>query len=183
MTVARKLISISLTALCVGALLLGVAYAGMKHAGFDAEPILSGSMGSAMPVGALAIMEPVPTSSIKVGDVITFHSPADKALITHRVRSIRTTADGRIFRTQGDAVEDADPWRLKADDRDATVGRVVTDVPYAGYALNYAGREDSRLVMVWLLAALLLLYVLRHIWRQRPDDGGAEPGHEVATAR
>lgn len=100
--------------------------------------VLSASMGSALPVGSLAVV--VPQAEYQVGDVVTFKIPDAGELLTHRINSVKVSkchcvtveaTDGvRVYETQGDANNVADDWELTDDD---IVGKVVFHIPYLGY--------------------------------------------------
>ena len=90
-------------------------------------------MGSALPVGSLALAVPQP--EYFVGDIVTFKIPSSEELLTHRVTSVKAeTADGvRVYETRGDANNIVDDWELTDED---IVGKVVFHLPYLGYLLR-----------------------------------------------
>lgn len=91
--------------------------------------VLSGSMAPFMPVGGIALMEPVDVRAIKVGDVIGFKAPGNpKVTITHRVIEF-LPGPGLVFQTKGDAVEGPDPFTVPAKD---VIGQVRYVAPYLG---------------------------------------------------
>ena len=95
--------------------------------------VYSGSMAPAMPVGALAVMQPVDPATIKVGDIIAFNPVHDPDVtVSHRV--VEVLEDG--FRTKGDANEDPDPWEVDAAD---IIGRVSFNIPHIGSVLERIG--------------------------------------------
>jgi len=99
--------------------------------------VYSGSMAPAMPMGALAVMEPVDPADIKVGDMIAFNpswKPGDT--VSHRV--IEVLDDG--FRTKGDANENPDLDIVAATD---VTGRVSFNIPHLGYVLERIGRYTT----------------------------------------
>lgn len=99
--------------------------------------VLSASMGSALPVGSLAVA--VPRSEYFVGDVVTFRIPDSGELLTHRIVGVSSVGGvngingTRIYKTQGDANNAADDWELTHED---IVGKVVFHLPYLGYLLR-----------------------------------------------
>ena len=121
------------------AVLSVLGYAGLLIAGYRPVAVYSGSMRPTIAVGSLAVVKPVAASSIRTGDVITFNDPyVHGRRVTHRVVKIAVKADGtRAYWTKGDANPGRDPWIIALP---AKVGRYSFDVPYAGYALVYAGR-------------------------------------------
>jgi len=71
-------------------------------------------MGSALPVGSLALA--VPQQEYFVGDMATFKIPGSQ-----------------VFRTQGDANNVADDWELV---HSGILGKIVFHLPYLGYLLR-----------------------------------------------
>ena len=151
---ALSLITTCLLVLLV--LALGVSAWAVRSGQWAAHPVLSGSMQPTLPIGSVAVVERVPTSSLQPGDVITFHEPGDEGrLVTHRIAAIRRQ-DGRlVYQTKGDANPERDPWQLTL--RGASSYRLAADVPYVGYASVWLRRPEIR---TWLFrgAALVALW-------------------------
>jgi len=103
--------------------------------------VYSGSMEPAMPTGAIAVMMPVKSEQVKVGDIIAFDPQWDDsdAVISHRVIEI-VEGDTLGFRTKGDANEDPDIDPVPAD---RVIARVNFDIPELGYILNWIGHYTS----------------------------------------
>ena len=98
--------------------------------------VYSGSMEPAMPVGALAWIDPVDAATIKVGDIIAFNPVHDpETTVSHRVVEV-VEEETLSFRTKGDASEDPDPWEVPAAN---VIGRVRFDIPHIGYVLERIG--------------------------------------------
>jgi signal peptidase len=152
------------TVLVAGTVVTFVAgYAVLLVAGFKPVAVYSGSMHPTLGVGSLAVDRVVSASSVRVGDVITFNDPNVKGrLVTHRVAQIVPTKHGLAYRTKGDANKTRDPWAIRLNDK---VGRVVFDVPVAGYILWYAHTREVRAVLFGAFALFLLFGALRRIWR------------------
>ena len=143
---------------------LVMAYAGLVVAGYKPIAVYSGSMTPTIGVGALAIDRPIDSKDVRVGDVITFSDPHVRSrLVTHRVIEILQTRQGPAYRTKGDANPSRDPWTIRLTGQ---VGRVSFDVPLAGYVLVYAHTREVRGVLIFMVAAFVLVGVLRRIWRE-----------------
>jgi signal peptidase len=155
------------TALVAGAVVtLAVGYAALLVAGLKPVAVYSGSMRPTLGVGSLAVDRVVPARSVRVGDVITFNDPYVKGrLVTHRVAQIVPTKHGLAYRTKGDANAARDPWAIRLTGH---VGRVAFHVPIAGYLLYYAHTREVRGALLALFAAMVLVAVLRRIWRTDP---------------
>ena len=140
-----------------------LAYLGLIVLGYKPAVVYSGSMVPTMRVGSIAFDRSVPSSSVRVGDVITFSDPyVQGRLVTHRVIRIFHTHRGLAYRTKGDANASRDPWTIRLTGR---VGREAFSIPYAGYALWYLHTREIRSGMIALAALLLLTWMLRRIWR------------------
>jgi len=93
--------------------------------------VASGSMKPTLEVGDLVIVQGVPASKIKEGDIIVFNIPCEKTHIIHRVTRIETLANGTIrFKTKGDANPTED---LQWIPEQNVQGRVLYRIPYIGY--------------------------------------------------
>jgi len=129
---------------------LELAAAGSGAVGFPTYTVLTGSMAPALPVGSLIVDATEPAAAARPGQVITFPMPADPSLtVTHRIDSVAAGPAGSYLVTRGDANPVSDAWRVPAT---GSVGRVILDVPLAGYLATLPGR----LVLVLILAVLLL---------------------------
>ena len=81
--------------------------------GFKPVVVLSGSMEPALHVGDVAVLRPVDSDRLKVGDVITYRSAGH--LTTHRIIRIEEGQSGLAFYTKGDANETADGAPVHGD--------------------------------------------------------------------
>ncbi|MEO8470194.1 MAG: signal peptidase I [Chloroflexota bacterium] len=127
----------------------GIAF-GMAH--LRAQPVLSGSMRPTVSPGDLAITEPVPIGSLRVGDVIAFTPPGAVRPVLHRIASL----DGGVITTKGDANTVADPWHLTAQGGPAY--RLVFAVPYLGWLPQM---RVALLIGAGLIAVLIALLEVR----------------------
>ena len=112
--------------------------------------VLSGSMLPEMPIGSLAVIQPVPPSEIAVGDIIAFNPPWDgpEVMVSHRVTEV---IGGEVpsFRTKGDANEGPDLEPIPANH---VSGRIRFCIPNLGYFLSYVARHTrSQLGFVFLV--------------------------------
>lgn len=143
------------------------AYALLLVQGYRPVVVYSGSMEPTLQVGALALLKPVPASSVARGDVITFSDPyRPERLVTHRVVRIVERPNGAAYWTKGDANAARDPWTISLP---GTVGHVEHSVPYVGYALVALQERATRTALIVLFNAFLFFTVLRRIWRRAPQ--------------
>ncbi len=116
--------------------------------------IAGGSMEPSIPIGSLVIATRTDPMTIAPGDIVTIR--ADNAVvITHRVRSVVESPDGRFFELQGDANTTPDGGLVPAR---AIVGVADLYLPYAGYARAFATSTPGLVTAVSMLVLLVLLY-------------------------
>jgi signal peptidase I len=143
-------------------------------AGYSPIVVLGGSMEPTYHLGSVLFVKRIDPRAARVGDVITFKSPvmrpgAPPTLTTHRVMSIEDRADGRVFRTKGDANNGDDAWVVPEKD---VVGQGTISVPYLGYASSFARSRMGFLSLVvipgLLVIVLELLSLFKFIRGERP---------------
>ncbi|MET4094252.1 S26 family signal peptidase [Arthrobacter sp. UYCu712] len=104
------------------------------------------SMGEAAPVGTLVVTSPEPVSTIRAGDVITFHPPtAPGEVYTHRVQAL---TDPGSLTTRGDINGANDPWTLHQED---LIGRSVAVLPGLGWLVRTAPLLLLGTIFLWVL--------------------------------
>ncbi|HMJ94518.1 MAG TPA: signal peptidase I [Thermoleophilaceae bacterium] len=130
--------------------------------------ILTGSMTGTYDPGSIVFDKQVATSSLEVGDAITYAPPPGMSpnhdLVTHRIVRIGAGRGGhRVYQTKGDANKTADRWRfmLPASEQD----KVVFHLPYAGYIFAVLGVPQARMALIGLPALLVALWIVIGMWR------------------
>jgi signal peptidase I len=123
-------VGIALVIVLMGAVVLALL---APRYGWRADTVLSGSMEPALPVGCVEVTRPVRLDTIEAGDIITFRSPTNGKLMSHRVVAVEE-GDSYQFRTKGDANEDVDPYLIPAQN---VVGRVWFRLSHVGYVVEY----------------------------------------------
>ncbi len=133
------------------------------------DPVLSGSMQPTVHAGDVAVLWQVPTSSLRVGDVITFHPPGDTSTPKmHRIATLTRSAGETWITTKGDANRVADPWG-KIVLEGTTAYQMVGVVPLVGWVAVAAGNVVPGLLLI--LAGLVLGLVAYRAWRKSaPSD-------------
>ena len=151
-------------------MLLAVGFIVPAALGFQRYVITGSSMGGSLGVGAIAFEEVVPVNDLRVGDVITYQPPADSGidhLVTHRIVNIR----GDVYRTQGDANPDIDPWTFQLTS--TSQSRVTFAVPYVGYVFIALQDRVLRMLLIGLPASVIALISLVQLIgavRRRPEQ-------------
>ena len=113
---------------------------------FKAKIVLSGSMEPAITTGSLVIIHP--TETYYVGDVVTFGGGAKTDIpTTHRIIKVRAESGGKIYTTKGDANTHEDTKEVRNDN---VIGKVVIDIPYAGFLLDFVRRPIGFLLLIVL---------------------------------
>ena len=139
--------------------------------GYHRYIILTGSMTGTYDPGSLVFDKPVPTSSLKVGDPITYAPPPGASpnhkLVTHRIYKIFPGPNGRpAYQTKGDANPAPDVWKFQLPQ--ATQDEVKFHLPYVGYIFEFLSVREFRTALIGLPALGMALWMIFGMWK----DGG-----------
>jgi signal peptidase I len=161
----------------VALVLLLVAGTAPSVMGYESFVVYSGSMEPAIRTGDIAVVGPAQATDLKVGDVVTYRTPADPdVVITHRIMDITTGDDGHLnFQTKGDANNVQDQVLV---DQKALLGRVAYAIPRLGYLVDFSKRTEGKLLFIALPGLLLAADYLRERLRRRE---GSRRGQSSAT--
>lgn len=154
-TATRTETALAWSVAAVAAVLLAVAVMFLGHGGrmFVVE---TPSMGEAAPVGTLVLDMPVAASSLHVGDIVSFRTPANPDVTyTHRIIDVDT--DGGIH-TRGDVNGATDPWTLTQEN---LVGAPVLLVPHLGWLFRAAPILLVGTLLIWALTSVFTDRVTR----------------------
>jgi signal peptidase len=174
------LLGILATLMLGGAMLLVVLAAVAMVLGLVRFTVVdSGSMRPTLSPGDVVVLRSESQAKMAVGQIVAFHPPGERRLtVIHRVRAIRRTSRGVIFRTKGDANNASDPWRAKiAGD---IVWRESSKIPLLGYVVVWSQRPAVRMTVLGLMLALFVIIALGWIWRPAPRR---EPRYSPLTQR
>jgi signal peptidase len=151
--------------------------------GYQRYVIVSGSMTGTYDQGSIVFDKTVPTSDLKVGDVITYAPPrssGETGLITHRIYSISDHGKGGVtYRTKGDANPQPDPWRFQLDQ--PTQAKVAFAIPYLGYGIAALSMLPIRMIIIGLPALLIAVALIARMWREAGEEARAR--NEAILAR
>jgi len=163
--VARRCVRALGTVLLLVVTLGCVAYIVPGLLGYERYVITGGSMSGAIERGSIVFEKPVAVEDLAVGDVITYLPPRDSGvgnLVTHRITGIAPGENGTtVFRTQGDANPDPDPWTFGL--AEGTQPVVEHAVPYVGYAFVALADPQVRTIAIGGPAAVIALLALRDL--------------------
>lgn len=176
---ARLLRALASLLFVVSVLVLLAMTVGPRVFGYRTATMLTGSMAPAINPGDVIVDTRVPATSVRVGQIITYHIPVqDHRVESHRVVWVGRSADGAVtVRTRGDANTADDPWTARLDEQ--TVWRVRSVVPFAGTVIRALRTPVVHVLLSAVLPALFLGWLLLSIWRPKgskptePDDGSA----------
>ena len=174
---AARLSRLLVNLVLVSVTLVATAYLVPSLLGYDRYVITGGSMGDTFQRGSIVFAETVPVKDLGIGDVITYDPPPEahtEGMVTHRITAVRGQADGgRVFRTQGDANPDPDPWRFTLDQ--GTQARVqYFHLPLFGYVPAALGKREIRMLLIGLPALLVAFGIMARLWREAGEEAALE---------
>jgi signal peptidase len=102
----------------------------------------------------------VEAEEIRIGDIITFHSPLNEKMTTHRVIAVNEGSP-LYFQTKGDANEEPDPFVVVAQNM---AGKICFHIPYLGYAIHFIKTPLGLLLTLCLPGLVIIGMELRNIW-------------------
>jgi len=118
---------------------------------------MSGSMAPTISTGSVVVVKPIGLLQYKVGDIVTFKSPDDRAIkdnITHRIYKIEEEDGTRYFVTKGDANDTPDVDLVKPE---KLVGKAYFSIPLLGYLFGYI-KTLPGLVLLIIVPATIIIY-------------------------
>jgi signal peptidase I len=119
---------------------------------FKVLTVISGSMEPAIKLGSVVVVKPA--AEYKVGDVITFGPYSKiKPPTTHRIYEIKSIGGQPAYVTKGDANNAPDARGIQSTD---IVGKVLFDVPYVGYAVDFAKKPIGFAFIILVPAAIII---------------------------
>ena len=124
------------------------------------EPVFTGSMEPAIPVGSMVVIKPADPETLKVGDIICFKIESESATtVTHRI--INMTSEG--FRTKGDANEEPDQWIVRKEN---VIGKVIAVIPYIGYLGYFVRTPIGFILLIVIPASIIIIMEIRNIIKE-----------------
>ena len=163
-----EVISTIIKIICVILLILLIMVIGFQRfsnnqkaiAGFRIFNVATGSMVPTYKVGDVIIVKEVDTDELKVEDPITYiGKEGDFAgkVVTHRIKNIEETDEGKIFHTQGDANDIEDPV-IKADQ---IYGKVVYKCIIISILAKLMNNLTAFYILVFIPIGLLIFLQMK----------------------
>jgi signal peptidase len=148
--------------LLVGVALLFLASLLPIPGNIELKIVKSGSMEPTIMTGAIVVIKP--ESAYTVGDIVTFGEDSKGEIpTTHRIVSMREASGQTFYSTKGDANEDPDPMETPKNE---VIGKVIFDMPYAGYVLDFARKPIGFTLMIGVPALIIIFDELAHIVKE-----------------
>lgn len=157
----KKCWSIVTTVILIVAVILCIAFAGVRVAGLTPYVVSSGSMEPMYPVGSLIYVKETDPADVQEGDSITFYMDNGTTVATHQVYKI--DREEELFYTQGinnrdsegNILHDASPVAYQS-----LIGSPRFVIPYLGYINRICTTKPGIYVLVGGAAAVLLISIL-----------------------
>lgn len=125
--------------------------------GYRLFVVQSGSMEPKVKTGSIVVVGK--QNEYKVNDIITFLISSNanpnnlNSTVTHRIASIRTENNSKVFQTKGDA--------NKALDRESIIekqilGKVLFSIPFAGYAVAFSKTQIGFILFIVVPSTIII---------------------------
>ena len=127
--------------------------------------IMGGSMGPALPAGSVAVVQPVDSRDVEVGDVIAFSPEKEQkaTIVTHRVVEVLALDNVLTFQTKGDNNKEPDRNAVTSAN---VMGKVRFHIPLLGYILHLIKQPLGYGLLICLPAIVIILVELKNIREQ-----------------
>lgn len=131
-------------------------------AGFSPLTVQTDSMKPTFSSGDLIIIKRCDPDTLKVGDIITFHTIIENqyALNTHRIKEITESNGVKNYVTKGDNNALEDTHIITGAD---VVGKYVVKIPLLGKVMNFISGTVGFLVCIVLPLSIFFIYQIYHL--------------------
>lgn len=130
--------------------------------GYTPLSVQTESMSPTFEAGDLIIIKKVNPSTLREGDIITFHTIImnQYALNTHRINEIRDDNGYRTYVTKGDNNQASDTHIIADGD---IVGRYVTRIAGFGRVMDFLSSSAGFLIVIVLPMLIFFIYQVYHL--------------------
>lgn len=125
--------------------------------------VQSGSMEPSIKTGAVVMVNPV--DNYKIGDIITFKK--SERAITHRINDIEVREGKPYYITKGDANNTPDSKKVTNEE---VIGKVLFDIPYFGYVINFIQTPLGFALAIIIPAVLIIMGEIRKIYLEIKNE-------------
>lgn len=156
----KKFLKIPYYALIVAIILIGVFLAAALlpiPGNYQVKIVQSGSMEPSIDIGSIVIIRPA--DKYREGEVITFKEKKEEP-VTHRIVGVQVIEGEVHFTTKGDANNTPDSQEVPKSE---VIGKVLFDVPYLGYLIDFIKKPFGFLVVLVIPALIIVGDELRKI--------------------
>lgn len=160
--------------LAAGALTLGVLLVLLQTnylPNYEVRIVQSGSMEPALKTGSVVVIRA--QENYAIGDIVTFGGDQPNSLpTTHRIIADEVQNGQLAYITKGDANDSVDQNATRLT---SVRGKVVFNIPYLGYLLDFARQPLGFVLLIGIPAALIVFEEVGSIWgsvrkREAVDD-------------
>lgn len=124
--------------------------------------VQSGSMAPDIKMGSVVMVKPA--ENYNIGDVISFGKMTKTEWpTTHRIYDIKVVGNEALYITKGDTNNAPDPKQVSHGD---IIGKVLFDIPYLGYAVNFAKKPIGFALIIIVPAAVIIGDEIKKIFRE-----------------
>ena len=127
--------------------------------GFRYYSVQSDSMQPTLKVGDLVVDQKIELQNLKPNDIISYVSPTDSRIITHRLINLRQTK----LITQGDNLATTDDPINSSQ----VIGKAKFKVPYLGYVMDSLRNPIGLIAIVYIPVVTIALVEFRRLSRTR----------------
>jgi signal peptidase len=173
----KALFTIGYYILATIALTIGVFLAALHFdllPGYEIRIVQSGSMEPELPTGSVVLIQP--RDRYEVGDIITFGQETGSSIpTTHRIIGDNIIGGELAYITKGDANDEED---IEPVIQSEVRGKVLFDIPYLGYLLDFARQPLGFALLIGVPAFMIVVEevssIYQSIYGRRETEDHAE---------
>lgn len=126
-----------------------------KLLGYQVYDVVSGSMGPAIPVHSVVLVQPAAPEELQPGEIVAYRSGS--SVVIHRLVE-NHIVEGELV-TKGDANAEPDPLKVEYA---GVLGTVTAHIPFIGIYAGALNTLPGKLYAFGFIVAAAMLYLLAH---------------------
>ena len=126
-----------------------------KLLGYQVYDVVSGSMGPAIPVHSVVLVQPAAPEELQPGEIVAYRSGS--SVVIHRLVE-NHIVEGELV-TKGDANAEPDPLKVEYA---GVLGTVTAHIPFIGIYAGALNALPGKLYAFGFIVAAAMLYLLAH---------------------